>query len=166
MRPARTTRPWIRRRAWASMGAALLVAGCASYELPPLAVSHPAHPDAGSAPEPARSRTLAYAPADIPAFQPVAPLAAAAAPSPASEPAPPGAAATRTVVGEGEVVATTPGSSQLVVDHGVIEGFMEAMTMGYRVDPPSLLTGLKAGDKVRFTIDVSRRAIVTIEKLD
>jgi Cu/Ag efflux protein CusF len=42
---------------------------------------------------------------------------------------------------------------------------MEAMTMGYRVDPASLLAGLKAGDKVRFTIDVRRRAIVGIDKL-
>ena len=64
-----------------------------------------------------------------------------------------------------EVVSTVPNASQIVVDHGVIDGFMEAMTMGYRVDPPSLLGGLQAGDKVRFTIDVQRRAIVRIEKL-
>ena len=70
-----------------------------------------------------------------------------------------------TVVGEGEVIATVPTASQIVVEHGEIEGFMEAMTMGYRVDPPSLLAGLKQGDKVRFTIDVQRRAIVGIEKL-
>ena len=68
-------------------------------------------------------------------------------------------------VGEGEVVATVPNASQIVVEHGEIKGFMEAMTMGYRVDPPSLLTDLKEGDKVRFTIDVQRRAIVEIEKL-
>jgi Cu/Ag efflux protein CusF len=42
---------------------------------------------------------------------------------------------------------------------------MEAMTMGYRIDPPSLLAGLKPGDQVRFTIDVGRRAIIGIEKL-
>jgi Cu/Ag efflux protein CusF len=42
---------------------------------------------------------------------------------------------------------------------------MEAMTMGYRVDPVSLLAGLKQGDKVRFTIDVQRRAIIGIDKL-
>ena len=76
----------------------------------------------------------------------------------------PGAPA-KTVVGEGEVVATTPSSSQIVVDHGEIKGFMDAMTMGYRVDPASLLAGVKPGDKVRFTIDVEQRAIVDIEKL-
>jgi Cu/Ag efflux protein CusF len=39
------------------------------------------------------------------------------------------------------------------------------MTMGYRVEPPSLLEGLKFGDKVRFTIDVPKKAIVKIEKI-
>jgi Cu/Ag efflux protein CusF len=69
------------------------------------------------------------------------------------------------VVGEGEVVATVPGASQIVLDHGAIKGFMEAMTMGYRVEPASLLASVKQGDKVRFTIDVQRRAIIELEKL-
>jgi Cu/Ag efflux protein CusF len=69
------------------------------------------------------------------------------------------------VIGEGEVIAATPGSNQIVVDHGEIEGFMEAMTMGYRIEPPSLLATVKPGDKIRFTIDVERRAIVHIEPL-
>jgi Cu/Ag efflux protein CusF len=69
------------------------------------------------------------------------------------------------VVGHGEVVSTVPSSGQIVVDHEEIKGFMSAMTMGYRVDPPSLLASLKEGDKIRFTIDVNRRAIVHIEKM-
>jgi Cu/Ag efflux protein CusF len=41
---------------------------------------------------------------------------------------------------------------------------MAAMTMGYRVEPASLMDGLTAGDKIRFTIDVPSNAIVKIEK--
>jgi Cu/Ag efflux protein CusF len=63
------------------------------------------------------------------------------------------------------VVATVPHASQLVVDHEEIEGFMEAMTMGYRIDPPALLDGLRPGDKIRFTIDVRRKAITAVEKV-
>jgi Cu/Ag efflux protein CusF len=73
--------------------------------------------------------------------------------------------APQTVVADGKVVATVPNVSQIVVEHGEIKGFMDAMTMGYRVDPPSLLEGLQSGDKVRFTIDVPKKAIVKIEKL-
>ena len=69
------------------------------------------------------------------------------------------------VEGEGKVVATVPSSSQIVVEHGEIKGFMEAMTMGYRAEPSSLLEGLKFGDRIRFTIDVPNKAIVKIEKL-
>jgi Cu/Ag efflux protein CusF len=68
-------------------------------------------------------------------------------------------------VGEGEVVATVPNAGQLVVDHEEIKGFMEAMTMGYRIDPPTLLEGLRPGDKIRFTIDVQRKAITAVEKV-
>jgi Cu/Ag efflux protein CusF len=71
----------------------------------------------------------------------------------------------KTVTGEGKVVATVPSSGQVVVEHGEIKGFMEAMTMGYRVEPASLLEGLKSGDHVRFTIDVPNKTIVKIEKM-
>ena len=93
------------------------------------------------------------------------PLLAAAEPPKGQGSPPPKAGAQQTVVGEGKVVATVPNASQIVVEHGEIKGFMEAMTMGYRVDPPSLLEGLKFGDKVRFTIDVPKKAIVKIEKM-
>ena len=58
-----------------------------------------------------------------------------------------------------------PESSQLVVDHKEIPGFMGAMTMGYRTEPPSLLAGVKPGDTVRFTIDPHRQTIIQLEKL-
>ena len=44
-------------------------------------------------------------------------------------------------------------ASEIVVDHEEIKGFMDAMTMGYKVHPTSLLKTVKPGDKVRFTID-------------
>jgi Cu/Ag efflux protein CusF len=69
------------------------------------------------------------------------------------------------VVGEGKVIAVVPSSGQIVIDHKEIPGFMDAMTMGYRTDPPSLLETIKAGDASRFTIDTQRKAIVKLEKL-
>jgi len=59
-----------------------------------------------------------------------------------------------------------PSSGQLVIEHGPIKDFMDAMTMGYPTEPASLLTGLKVGDKVRFAIDVKRKVIVKVEKLN
>jgi Cu/Ag efflux protein CusF len=73
--------------------------------------------------------------------------------------------APKSVSGEGKVVALVPNTSEIVLDHGEIKGFMDAMTMGYKVTPRSLLKTVKAGDKVRFTIDTEKRAITKIEKL-
>jgi Cu/Ag efflux protein CusF len=68
-------------------------------------------------------------------------------------------------VGEGRVIAVVSSSSQIVVDHKAIPGVMGAMTMGYRVEPPSLLAGVQAGDTIRFTMDTQQQVIVKIEKL-
>lgn len=141
----------------------LLLAGCAVYQLEPLAASHPAHPEAAAAPEPPPSQTLAYTRSDIPSVQPVSPVAAAQHGEHQARQTEGGAS--QIVVGEGEVIATVPNANQIVVEHGEIKGFMEAMTMGYRIESPSLLAGLKPGDKVRFTIDVQKRTITAIEKL-
>ena len=147
---------------WRRALASLLLTGCASYQAPPITTRHPAHPDAPAAAERPSSRTLAYVPSDVAAVR-----AAPRAPAPHEGPASPLAAggSAQTVVGEGEVVATVPNAGQLVVDHEEIKGFMEAMTMGYRIDPPTLLEGLKPGDKIRFTIDVQRKAITAVEKV-
>ena len=137
----------------------LLLTACAAYEPAPLTTSHPAHLDAVNAPARLGSQTLAYTRGDIPMTQPLA-----VAQEGGREPSAPGAH--ETVVGEGKVIATVPNASQIVVEHGEIKGFMDAMTMGYRVDPPSLLERLKSGDKVRFTIDVPKKAIIKIEKVN
>jgi Cu(I)/Ag(I) efflux system periplasmic protein CusF len=160
---ARTIHTESRRARALLVVGSLMLAGCAGYQLEPLATNHPAHPEATTAPEPPPSQTLAYAPADIPSVQAVSPVAAAQHGEHQARQTEEGSS--QTVVGEGEVVATVPNASQIVLEHDKIKGFMEAMTMGYRIDPPSLLTGLKAGDKIRFTIDVQKRTITAIEKL-
>ena len=71
----------------------------------------------------------------------------------------------KSVTGEGKVIAVVSANEQVVVDHKEIKGFMEAMIMGYKVSPPSLLDGLKAGDRIRFTIDTDKKAIVKIVEL-
>jgi Cu/Ag efflux protein CusF len=151
------------RRGQLVLVVAALLAGCAGYQLEPLAASHPAHPEATAAPEQPPSQTLAYTRSDIPSVQPVSPVAAAQHGEHQTRQADEGLS--QTVVGEGEVISTAPKASQIVLEHGEIKDFMEAMTMGYRIDPPSLLEGLKPGDKVRFTIDVPKRTITQIEKL-
>ena len=71
----------------------------------------------------------------------------------------------KSVSGVGKVIALVPETQEIVVDHEEIKGFMDAMTMGYKVNPTSLLKTVKPGDKVRFTIDTDKRAITKIEKL-
>ena len=143
-----------------SLASFAVISGCASYELPPIAQHHPASVQAAASASRPRSKTLEYSRADMPA------IAAAAAEQEGDQDhhnSKPGAAQ-KTAVGEGKVIATVPGANQVVVEHGEIKGFMDAMTMGYRVEPPSLLEGLQFGDQVRFTIDVPRKAIIKIEK--
>lgn len=140
----------------------LVLTGCAAaYTPPPLTTAHPAHPEAMAAPEPPPSNTLAYKASDVPSPQPTYSTAQREKEDmrlSAQE-------IQHTVVGEGQVIAVVPSSNQVVVDHKEIKGFMDAMTMGYRVEPPSVLEGLNAGDKVRFTLDTQQKAIIKIEKM-
>lgn len=139
----------------------LVLTGCATaYKLPPLTTEHPAHPEATATPEQPPSNTLSYRPSDIPSPRPASHMAQRG--TQGSRPSEP--ASRQTFVGEGKVIAVIPSSDQIVVKHGEIQGFMEAMTMGFRVDPPSLLKEVKAGDSIRFIIDTHKKAIVKIEK--
>ena len=67
--------------------------------------------------------------------------------------------------GTGVIIATDTRASRVVVDHGEIKGYMAAMIMGFAVDPPALLEGLMEGDRVRFTIDAKKNAIVRFERI-
>jgi Cu/Ag efflux protein CusF len=122
-----------------------------------LTTRHPAHPEAAAAPAGTSSKTLDYTSSDMPSPQPLsgAQSGAQGAAGPVQ----------RTAVSEGKVIATNTDAGQIIVEHGEIEGFMMAMTMGYRVYPPSLVEGIKIGDKVRFTIDIGKLTIVKIEKI-
>ena len=133
-------------------------AGCAAYTPAALTTAHPAHPEAVAGPELPASTTLADRPTDIPSLQPAA--AHVRQGTSAS-----GATGGQTVVGEGKVIAVVPASREIVLTHGEIKGFMDAMTMGYPTEPPSLLKGVKAGDTVRFTIDTEAKAIVALEQV-
>ena len=142
-----------------SLASFAVISGCASYELPSIAEHHPASVHAAASASPPRSKTLEYARADMPVIA----AAANAQDGRQDHNSEPGAPQ-KTAVGDGKVIATVPSANQLVVEHGEIKGFMDAMTMGYRVEPPSLLEGLQSGDQVRFTIDIPRKAIIKIEK--
>jgi Cu/Ag efflux protein CusF len=72
--------------------------------------------------------------------------------------------APKTISAEGQVVALVPESNEIVLSHAKIKGFMDAMTMGYKVSSPSMLKGLQPGDTVQFTIDTSKRVITGISK--
>ena len=138
----------------------VVVAGCAAYTPPALTTSHPAHPEAGAGLMLPRSTTLSYKSSDLPSMR-----STAAAASETKGASSSGRKDGQAVVGEGKVIAVVPASSEIVLTHGEIKGFMDAMTMGYQIQPPSLLEGVQAGDTVRFTIDTEQKAIVTLEKL-
>jgi Cu/Ag efflux protein CusF len=138
----------------------LSISACTPYMLEPLAVNHPAHPQAPVATMPPASQTLVHAAADLPARSTAAEQGGHDTHRGSDAPV------EKTAVGEGKVIAVVPSSSQLVIEHSPIKDFMDAMTMGYPAEPTSLLEGRKPGDKVRFGIDVKRKVIVKVEKMN
>jgi protein SCO1/2 len=51
---------------------------------------------------------------------------------------------------EGKVEAVQ--ATMLTVNHGKVEGYMDAMTMPYKVDKPDLLKSVKVGDQIQATV--------------
>jgi Cu/Ag efflux protein CusF len=76
------------------------------------------------------------------------------------------AVAQSAVQGQGKVISVVAEKQELVLEHGPIKGFMDEMTMGYKVSSPSLLKGLKPGDQVSFTIDKNKSVITKIAKIN
>lgn len=69
----------------------------------------------------------------------------------------------------GRVVSVNSATQQVVIDHGDIPGFMSAMTMGYSVKNPNLLTPLAAEDQITADVvvngdDVYVENIVVVKK--
>ena len=54
----------------------------------------------------------------------------------------------------GRGVITEVGETQLVIDHGVIPGWMGAMQMTFPVTEEVDLTGLAAGDAITFNVEL------------
>jgi len=44
------------------------------------------------------------------------------------------------------------GADRLTVNHGKVEGYMDAMTMPYKVDKPDILKKVKVGDQIKATV--------------
>jgi Cu/Ag efflux protein CusF len=68
--------------------------------------------------------------------------------------------------GVGIVKAVDSAKGWLTLDHEAISGFMGAMEMMYRVEPPRLTADLRVGDRVAFDIDAGRYAIVGVKVLN
>ena len=80
---------------------------------------------------------------------------------------PAAAVQTTTYQGVGVVKSSDPKRPSIEIDHEDIKGLMPAMTMEFYVKDKSLLDGLKAGDRIEFTLEngVGGIKITVIHKL-
>jgi len=71
------------------------------------------------------------------------------------------------LTGEGIVEKIVIPDRRVVVAHEDIPGFMDAMTMSFEVNKPSLLHKLKPGDHIRFTLERTKLTLylVAAEKI-
>lgn len=97
-------------------------------------------------------------------------LAACGSPKPAEQPAPAAQGPQRYKL-DGRVVSIEPAKQQVTVDAADIPGFMMAMTMGYAVKNPNLLTPLSPEDHITADVvvngsDVYLENIVVVKKAD
>jgi len=69
----------------------------------------------------------------------------------ADAPATPAPAGTREFVVKGVVKKVEPENGRVIIAHETIPGFMDAMTMPFKVKVPKELAGLRAGDQTDFT---------------
>lgn len=67
--------------------------------------------------------------------------------------------------GEGTLAAVDRERGTATIDHGEIPGFMPAMQMEYHVSSKELLTGVKPGEKIRFTMRKKAGEEATVTQL-
>jgi protein SCO1/2 len=58
----------------------------------------------------------------------------------------------------GKIISTNAAKGEVTVDHQAIPGFMEAMTMAYKLKDPSILSELHPGDVITADVLVSQSA--------
>ena len=58
----------------------------------------------------------------------------------------------------GKIVGTKPATGELTVSHEAIPGFMEAMTMPYKLKNPGIMSDLHPGDVITADLFVSQNA--------
>jgi Cu(I)/Ag(I) efflux system periplasmic protein CusF len=70
------------------------------------------------------------------------------------------------LIGHGIVQKVVADDRRVVIAHDDIPGFMHAMTMSFEVKNPALLAQVKAGDRVRFTLEKTDQTLylVAVEK--
>lgn len=66
------------------------------------------------------------------------------------------------LTGEGIVEKVVVPDRRIVVAHEDIPGFMDAMTMSFEVNKPSLLHKLKPGDHIRFTLERTKLTLYLV----
>jgi protein SCO1/2 len=62
----------------------------------------------------------------------------------------------------GKVVATNPATGEVTLNHDAIPGFMDAMTMPYKLKDPGILSELHPGDVLTADLLVSQEADATV----
>ncbi len=55
--------------------------------------------------------------------------------------------------GAGVIISITPNKKQVIIKHGIIPGFMEAMTMPFNVPDSSILVGIHPQDSIKLFIE-------------
>lgn len=66
------------------------------------------------------------------------------------------------LTGEGVVQKIIKPDRRVVVAHEDIPDFMDAMTMSFEVDKPSLLDTLRPGDRIRFTLERTKLTLYMV----